>query len=349
LAAISGLMGNAVGGALGNSAADVVASGQAGRNAVENNYLFAPEIDQKVVAEKKCAKGDATACKVAADLRAKDAERDLALMKACSGAGQDSQACADLRKDAEKAQDSLSKGYIYTVNPKYWFDKDKRLAHNLEYSEIDALLKTLDGWTPEQIAHQASVTKDLQKEAILIALGGGVMVRGAATALKGGISVGRMVVGAGAGMAGNGGIQLYLMNEYGSSFDPWSFALSGVSGGLGGNTNSFLPILMLNTGAAMTGSVLNGQDTTDAVIGAFLGSGFGYGFGYTLGAGAKGVTNSLPIRKQIWSASNWDTGPFGIQSYSNFWERIPGNLEVGFGTLGTELSSGAIQNLPTKK
>jgi hypothetical protein len=185
-------------------------------------------------------------------------------------------------------------------------------------------------------------------------LGGGLWLRGGAAALKGsatvlgGFNTGRVAVGAGVGLGANGASQIYSMNQYGTSFDPWSFGLAGVTGGVGGNTSAFLPILSLNTGAALMGSGMNGQDPTNAVIGAVLGSIFGYGVGSIASAGAKGVTNSLSIRTQIWKPRYWNEGPLGMQSYTRTWEMLPGNVEVGFGTSVMEIVSGAAQNTHKK-
>jgi filamentous hemagglutinin len=155
LSAIASLAGNAIGGMLGNSAADVIGGGQAARAAVENNYLFGHELNELIEKQRECGNGSDAACARVEELKNLDAARDFALNVACSSG--DEKTCNELRLEANLAQGSLnSTKFDAWLDPEMWFDSEKRLAHKLEYADIDRALREADGWTPEQIAQEAS-------------------------------------------------------------------------------------------------------------------------------------------------------------------------------------------------
>ena len=155
------LFGAAVGAATSNGAANGYANVAQGSlnagNAVENNWLFAAEVNEKVEYDRACNQGNKQACAKRDALIKLDKDRDLNVLIACQNP--QSQQCRILRFEAEKAQSSLNVGPLakYTFWTEEARDEKKRQEHNKEFAETDTVVLLSYGKSPEQIAQNAKL------------------------------------------------------------------------------------------------------------------------------------------------------------------------------------------------
>ncbi|HID4045667.1 TPA: VENN motif pre-toxin domain-containing protein, partial [Pluralibacter gergoviae] len=119
------------GGSAGDSAGLVVSGAQAGKNAVENNYLSVQEAEQKKILEYKLQQGTITPEEKLelANINQTDKARDEAIKSVCTDGNKDGSACGAL---IGSAQDALNK-YGERVTPSLIYkDLYPEDAKNLE-------------------------------------------------------------------------------------------------------------------------------------------------------------------------------------------------------------------------
>ncbi|MFJ3045274.1 hypothetical protein ACIPEN_05540 [Herbaspirillum chlorophenolicum] len=99
--------------------------------------------------------------------------------------------------------------------------------------------------------------------------------------------------GATIGMGVNGGVQL-VTNQ---PFDWFSFGMAGLTGASSSGMG-FIPALLINTGGALSGSGIQGQNPNGAMAGAAIGTAAGFLFGAKIESGLGNVMN--PWYRQQW-------------------------------------------------
>lgn len=174
------------------------------------------------------------------------------------------------------------------------------------------------------------VTSNIKKDPVGSTLAGSGMI-GLGVVTGGSLApAGLMGIGTAVGLLANGGVQL----AGGQPFDWTSFALAGGTGALSTGMG-FVPVLLIGTGGALTGSALNGQNPNGAMAGAAAGT----AIGYPIGAKIEGQLNSVlnPWYRQEWQ----DIG--GISKYVPQ-SVIPSWAGGLFGGVIQEKAGEAVQN-----
>ncbi len=100
---------------------------------------------------------------------------------------------------------------------------------------------------------------------------------------------------------------------------------------------SLWPGVMINTGGAVVGSVIKGENQNSSMAGAALGTLVGYG----IGSEAEGALNG---RLNPWYRSEWVGLGFGISRYSSP-SNLPWFTGAGLGAFGSESTNAAVNIL----
>jgi filamentous hemagglutinin len=143
--------------------------------------------------------------------------------------------------------------------------------------------------------------------------------------------MGMMGIGTAVGFAANGGVQL-ASNQ---PFDWTSFALAGATGAASTGMK-FAPVLFINTGGALTGSALTGQNPNSSMAGAAAGT----VIGYPLGAKIEGKLDSI---LNPWYRQEWRDLGMGISTYMPP-STIPSWAGGALGGVTQGAAGGAAQN-----
>jgi len=144
-------------------------------------------------------------------------------------------------------------------------------------------------------------------------------------------SKGMMSIGTAVGLAANGGVQL-ASNQ---PFDWTSFALAGGTGAVSTGMG-FIPVLLIGTGGALTGSALQGRNPNGAMAGAAAGT----VIGYPIGAKIEGQLNSV---LNPWYRQEWQDIGMGISKYVPP-SAIPSWVGGALGGVAQEETGTAVQN-----
>ncbi|MDM8354804.1 filamentous hemagglutinin N-terminal domain-containing protein [Pandoraea communis] len=147
------------------------------------------------------------------------------------------------------------------------------------------------------------VTSNIKKDPVGAVLAGGGMI-GLGLVTGGPLaSAGMMGIGTAVGLVANGGVQL-AGNQ---PFDWTSFALAGGTGAVSTGMR-FIPVLLIGTGGALTGSALQGQNPNGAMAGAAVGT----VIGYPIGAKIEGQLTSV---LNPWYRKEWQDIGMGVSKY----------------------------------
>jgi hypothetical protein len=108
-------------------------------------------------------------------------------------------------------------------------------------------------------------------------------------------------------------------------------------------------VLSANTGAALIGAGLTGEDPAYPLLGATVGTFVGWGVGAAATAGVKQAGNTLlgqTLSGRTGALMNnaWDDYGWTITSYSPWWDRAAPYVGIGFGNFSTEAFGSALQN-----
>jgi filamentous hemagglutinin len=137
--------------------------------------------------------------------------------------------------------------------------------------------------------------------------------------------------GATLGLGANGSVQLGL----GQPFDWYSFGIAGVTGAASSGMG-FIPAILTNTGGALAGSGMQGQNPNGAMAGAVVGT----AIGYTVGSKLEGNLNNI---FNPWYRPEWVNVGMGLSTW------VPKSpLPSWFGGLGAGIT-GEIIGDATKK
>ncbi|MEB0140697.1 MULTISPECIES: hypothetical protein [unclassified Undibacterium] len=133
----------------------------------------------------------------------------------------------------------------------------------------------------------------MQKNPVGATLAGVGMI-GLGLATGGGLpAMGAAIAGAGIGSGVNGAVQLSMPQP----FDWFSFGMAGVTGAASTGMG-FIPAMLVNTGGALAGSGMQGQNPNGAMIGAGVGTAIGYPIGSKIEGSLNKVLN--PWYRQDW-------------------------------------------------
>jgi filamentous hemagglutinin len=147
------------------------------------------------------------------------------------------------------------------------------------------------------------VTGNLKKNPVGAALAGAGMI-GLGVATGGGLpTLGLTGTGAVLGTGVNSAAQLII----GDPFDWTSAGMAGVTGAASSGVG-FAPALLINTGGALAGSGMQGQNPNGAMAGAAVGT----AVGFPIGAKIEGNLNSV---LNPWYRQEWNDIGMGISTY----------------------------------
>ncbi|ELQ6226604.1 hemagglutinin repeat-containing protein [Cronobacter turicensis] len=154
VSALSSVAAGLAGAAVSDNTAGVQAAAQAGKNAVENNYLSATEAEIKAVLEHKEKAGILTGdeTKELADIRRLDKERDQVIHDICTKGNKSGGACTALVEKAQNALNTYGASVTYSLIFKDLYPQDAANA--------GAILKGLD---EESITRDAAITAIAKK------------------------------------------------------------------------------------------------------------------------------------------------------------------------------------------
>lgn len=154
VSALSSVAVGLAGAAVSDNTAGVQAAAQAGKNAVENNYLSATEAEIKAVLEHKEKAGILTGdeTKELADIRRLDKERDQVIHDICTKGNKSGGACTALVEKAQNALNTYGASVTYSLIFKDLYPQDAANA--------GAILKGLD---EESITRDAAITAIAKK------------------------------------------------------------------------------------------------------------------------------------------------------------------------------------------
>lgn len=174
-------------------------------------------------------------------------------------------------------------------------------AYNLGQTQLEA------GQTYNQL-----VISNVKKDPVGTTLAGAGMV-GLGVVTGGGLpTLGLMATGGTIGMTVNGGVQVAT----GQPFDWVSFGLSGVTGATSSGMG-FVPVLLVNTGGALTGAGIKGENPNGAMAGAAIGTAVGYPIGTKIAGGLGSVLN--PWYRQEWKEIGMDISTYVPKSPIPSW------------------------------
>ncbi|WP_312837177.1 VENN motif pre-toxin domain-containing protein, partial [Pantoea sp.] len=171
----------------GGSTADVISGAQAGKNAVENNYLSVQEAERKAVLERKEKAGAITADEKneLATINQTDKARDQAIKAVCTDGNKGGSGCGALVGPAQEALNKYGENVTYSLLYKDLYPQD---AKNLE-----SVLQGLDAGSISRdqaitaIAQASGVSWDtaasrydtaMQAQALTAALAGAAGLKG---------------------------------------------------------------------------------------------------------------------------------------------------------------------------
>ncbi|WP_433705656.1 beta strand repeat-containing protein [Paraburkholderia sacchari] len=181
------------------------------------------------------------------------------------------------------------------------------------------------------VTYNDLVTNNVKNNPVSTTIAGAGMI--ALGAVTGGplATLGMMGAGSAIGMAANGGVQLYN----GQPFDWVGFGMAGVTGAAATGMK-FLPALLINTGGALTGSAVSGQNPNAPMAGAAAGTMIGYPVGAKIEGRLDNVLNP-------WYRAEWKDVGMGMST------SVPKNPVPSWtGAIGAgvvqELGGGAVQN-----
>ncbi|ELY4609147.1 hemagglutinin repeat-containing protein [Cronobacter turicensis] len=154
VSSLSSVAAGLAGAAVSDNTAGVQAAAQAGKNAVENNYLSATEAEIKAVLEHKEKAGILTGdeTKELADIRRLDKERDQVIHDICTKGNKSGGACTALVEKAQNALNTYGASVTYSLIFKDLYPQDAANA--------GAILKGLD---EESITRDAAITAIAKK------------------------------------------------------------------------------------------------------------------------------------------------------------------------------------------
>jgi hypothetical protein len=170
---------------------------------------------------------------------------------------------------------------------------------------------------------------------------GGLLLRSGAVAAGSG-SAGLKAAGAVIGGVANYGSQTWFNED--QPVDWLSVGLSSVTGWSGASTTNIVPLLKLNTGAALVDSAMHGQNPGNAVAGAMGGTVLGWGLGSLTRSGATWLGNVRPSTVNANYTKYWQTYGYSISRYIPELEQAAPYLGIGFGGLGTEFGGAKVQS-----
>ncbi|PUA18083.1 hemagglutinin repeat-containing protein [Glaciimonas sp. PCH181] len=142
--------------------------------------------------------------------------------------------------------------------------------------------------------------------------------------------------GAGIGLSVNGAAQLII----GDPFDLNSFGMAGVTGALSSGVG-FIPAILINTGGALAGAGMNGQNPNGGMAGAAAGT----ALGYPIGSKIKGSMNNV---LNPWYRQDWQDVGMGISVWVPK-SPIPSWTGTALGNAAQEKLVDAIQNKVDEK
>ncbi|WP_158699235.1 hemagglutinin repeat-containing protein [Cronobacter dublinensis] len=154
VSALSSVAAGLAGAAVSDNTAGVQTAAQAGKNAVENNYLSATEAEMKAVLEHKEKAGTLTGdeTKELADIRRLDKERDQVIHDICTKGNKSGGACTALVEKAQNALNTYGASVTYSLIFKDLYPQDAANA--------SAILKGLDD---ESITRDAAISAIAKK------------------------------------------------------------------------------------------------------------------------------------------------------------------------------------------
>ncbi|EOI3569873.1 hemagglutinin repeat-containing protein [Cronobacter dublinensis] len=154
VSALSSVAAGLAGAAVSDNTAGVQTAAQAGKNAVENNYLSATEAEIKAVLEHKEKAGTLTGdeTKELADIRRLDKERDQVIHDICTKGNKSGGACTALVEKAQNALNTYGASVTYSLIFKDLYPQDAANA--------SAILKGLDD---ESITRDAAISAIAKK------------------------------------------------------------------------------------------------------------------------------------------------------------------------------------------
>ncbi|WP_158698633.1 hemagglutinin repeat-containing protein, partial [Cronobacter dublinensis] len=154
VSALSSVAAGLAGAAVSDNTAGVQTAAQAGKNAVENNYLSATEAEMKAVLEHKEKAGTLTGdeTKELADIRRLDKERDQVIHDICTKGNKSGGACTALIEKAQNALNTYGASVTYSLIFKDLYPQDAANA--------SAILKGLDD---ESITRDAAISAIAKK------------------------------------------------------------------------------------------------------------------------------------------------------------------------------------------
>ncbi|NHV91424.1 filamentous hemagglutinin N-terminal domain-containing protein [Cronobacter dublinensis] len=154
VSALSSVAAGLAGAAVSDNTAGVQTAAQAGKNAVENNYLSATEAKMKAVLEHKEKAGTLTGdeTKELADIRRLDKERDQVIHDICTKGNKSGGACTALVEKAQNALNTYGASVTYSLIFKDLYPQDAANA--------SAILKGLDD---ESITRDAAISAIAKK------------------------------------------------------------------------------------------------------------------------------------------------------------------------------------------
>lgn len=177
------------------------------------------------------------------------------------------------------------------------------------------------------------VTSNIKKDPVGATLAGaGMMGLGLATggALA---SAGMMSIGTAVGLLANGGVQL----AGDQPFDWTSFVLAGGTGAVSTGMK-FVPVLLIGTGGALTGSALQGQNPNMSMAGAAAGTVTGYVIGGK-------VESAIGNRVNPWYRAEWVDIGNGVSKYVPP-SAIPSIAGTTAGAISSESTSAGVNTVP---
>nr|WP_308444869.1 hemagglutinin repeat-containing protein [Paraburkholderia adhaesiva] len=287
------------GGAVGGAVAGGGSSGAlAGANSAAANEVFNRQLDQS---EYNTAKKYAALVAQQLGISVEDAEGRIVAEMQRNVDGATSQAAGGIHDYQVRSVlgCEVLECTASSTDPNYWnhnYNSQYIAANQAEYNLGVSQQKT--GQT-----YNGLVTSNIKNNPVSSAAAGvGMMGLGVVT---GGplASAGMMSIGAIIGGAANGGVQL-AGNQ---PFDWTSFALAGGTGAVSTGMG-FVPVLLIGTGSALTGSALQGQNPNGAMAGAAVGT----AIGYPIGAKIEGLLNSV---LNPWYRQEWQDIGMGISKY----------------------------------
>ncbi|WP_158497416.1 VENN motif pre-toxin domain-containing protein [Mannheimia granulomatis] len=151
IANLSQIAAGLAGGVTGDGTADLISGAEIGKRAVENNYLFRHEAEEKMILERKVQRGEATEDEQQrlAQINLIDKVRDLDIKDACQFVS--SAACRELVTKAEYAQYSYEQNLSYNTKFKDLYPND--------YQNVLAILKGKDKESVEFEKTAISISK----------------------------------------------------------------------------------------------------------------------------------------------------------------------------------------------